>query len=87
MPFQVVWLVMESPRVTAFCRPRFKALDFSHFVLVYTLALVFFTLCRGRDEIARKPGRAGCSYSYRVVVFMAELPEKKKHSQTIHTSR
>ena len=47
----------------------------------------FFTLCRGRDEIARKPGRAGCSYSYRVVVFMAELPEKKKHSQTIHTSR
>ena len=30
----------------------------------------FFTLCRGRDEIARKPGRAGCSYSYRVVVFM-----------------
>lgn len=47
----------------------------------------FFTLCRGRDEIARKPGRAGCSYSYRVVVFMAELPKKKKHSQTIHTSR
>ena len=47
----------------------------------------FFTLCRGRNEIARKPGRASCGYSYRVVVFMAELPEKKKHRQTIHTSR
>ena len=32
---------VESPRVTAFCRPRYKALDFPHFVLVYTLALVF----------------------------------------------
>ena len=41
MPFQLVWLLMESPRVTAFCRPRYKALDFPHLVLVYTLALVF----------------------------------------------
>ena len=49
----------------------------------------FFTLCRSGLVWSGLvwPGRAGCSYSYRVVVFMAELPEKKKHSQTIHTSR
>ena len=55
-----------SNQSSTFLRPRFiqiVVLEFTHFELVYILVLFFLHFARRRNEVVRKLGQAGCSYS------------------------